>query len=221
MDHYLTTYRKSYLWPKLGPTKDRTQKPQSEVSNLSAEDEAFYEAYKQWPRPPGCRCPPFAEAARRPPPADGGEGGWSRAELVMGPLLDPKMYPVRVGASPETPTSRYNQPNAFLDKLQAKYPMLYAVLQKGVSSEVKQRVDRDRNKSTYQVDYCESGPGAEFDNLRRAADESGQIPCQAPLRLPGDPCRVGPKLRAPRVASISKQVVAGGKCGTSSGSSGT
>lgn len=35
----------------------------------------------------------------------------------MGPLLDPKLYPTRVGASPETPTSRYDQPNAFLDKV--------------------------------------------------------------------------------------------------------
>lgn len=36
---------------------------------------------------------------------------------IMGPLLDPKIYPARVGASPETPTSRYDQPNAFLDKV--------------------------------------------------------------------------------------------------------
>lgn len=39
----------------------------------------------------------------------------------MGPLLDPKLYPVRVAASPETPTSRYDQPNAFLDKVCALF----------------------------------------------------------------------------------------------------
>lgn len=75
----------------------------------------------------------------------------------MGPLLDPKLYPVRVSAAPETPTSRYDQPNAFLDKLQSKYPMLYSILQNEASPELKQRIDRDRNKTTYQVDYCESG----------------------------------------------------------------
>lgn len=38
----------------------------------------------------------------------------------MGPMLDPKLYPTRVGASPETSTSRYDQPNAFLDKVTYK-----------------------------------------------------------------------------------------------------
>lgn len=50
------------------------------------------------------------------------------------------------------------------------------------------------------------GPGAKFEGLQRAADESGTGPCAQPMRLPGDPCRVGPKPRqkaAPR--TISKQ----------------
>ena len=51
-----------------------------------------------------------------------------------------------------------------------------------------------------------SGPGAKFEGLQRAADESGTGPCAQPMRLPGDPCRVGPKpgqKAAPR--TISKQ----------------
>lgn len=32
-------------------------------------------------------------------------------------MLDPKIYPARVGATPETASSRYDQPNAFLDKV--------------------------------------------------------------------------------------------------------
>lgn len=42
-------------------------------------------------------------------------------------------------------------------QLQSKYPMLYSILQNEASPELKQRIDRDRNKTTYQVDYCESG----------------------------------------------------------------
>lgn len=41
---------------------------------------------------------------------------WSRLG-PMGPLLDPKMYPARVGQSPESETMRFNQPNVFLKKV--------------------------------------------------------------------------------------------------------
>lgn len=41
---------------------------------------------------------------------------WSRLG-PMGPLLDPKVYPARVGQSPESETMRFNQPNVFLKKV--------------------------------------------------------------------------------------------------------
>lgn len=44
------------------------------------------------------------------------EEAWSRLG-PMGPLLDPKVYPARVGTSPETDTMRFNQPNVFLQKV--------------------------------------------------------------------------------------------------------
>lgn len=44
------------------------------------------------------------------------EQSWSR-QGPMGPLLDPKLYPSRVGRSPEVDTMRYNQPNVFLKKV--------------------------------------------------------------------------------------------------------
>ncbi|XP_022122506.1 uncharacterized protein LOC110998261 [Pieris rapae] len=215
MDHYLTTYRKDYLWPNLpgsGHGGDIVESPK-----LSGQELAFYQACMQHTRPPDCRCPQYSGEEVQLPP--GKEGGWSRNEL-MGPMLDPKLYPVRVGASPETASSRYDQPNAFLDKLQSKYPMLYSILQNEASSELKQRIDRDRNKTTYQVDFCESGPGAKFEGLQRASDESGTGPCAQPMRLPGDPCRVGPKPRMTTPKTISKQGGGGAdpraKCETSS-----
>ncbi|CAH0719299.1 unnamed protein product, partial [Brenthis ino] len=205
MDHYLTTYRKDYLWPNLPGAKTGDGAAQgtiAEVPKLSGQELAFYQACMQHTRPPDCRCPQYSgeEMPHLPP---GKEGGWSRNE-IMGPMLDPKLYPVRTGASPETPTSRYDQPNAFLDKLQSKYPMLYSILQNEASPELKQRIDRDRNKTTYQVDYCEAGPGAQFDNLQRAADASGVGPCAQPLRLPGDPCREGPAPRRATPRTMSK-----------------
>ncbi|KAF9417481.1 hypothetical protein HW555_005404 [Spodoptera exigua] len=212
MDHYLTTYRKDYLWPNLPGSTEQIHASGTgggggpgltDISKLSGEELAFYQACLQHSRPPDCRCPQYSggEMPMLPP---GKEGGWSRNEM-MGPMLDPKLYPVRVGAAPETPTSRYDQPNAFLDKLQSKYPMLYSILQNEASPELKQRIDRDRNKTTYRVDYCETGPGAKFEGLQRAADESGTGPCAQPMRLPGDPCRVGPKPPKSAPKTISKQ----------------
>lgn len=44
------------------------------------------------------------------------EESWSRLG-PMGPLLDPKMYPARVGPPPEDNSMRFNQPNVFLTKV--------------------------------------------------------------------------------------------------------
>ncbi|KAF9814485.1 hypothetical protein SFRURICE_000212 [Spodoptera frugiperda] len=242
MDHYLTTYRKDYLWPNLPGTTEQLKAGGggggggpggggaggglggpgglADLSKLSGQELAFYQACLQHSRPPDCRCPQYS-GGEMPVLPPGKEGGWSRNE-IMGPMLDPKLYPVRAGAAPETPTSRYDQPNAFLDKLQSKYPMLYSILQNEASPELKQRIDRDRNKTTYQVDYCETGPGAKFEGLQRAADESGTGPCAQPMRLPGDPCRVGPKPTRSAPKTISKQGSGGaasdvrGKCETTS-----
>lgn len=49
------------------------------------------------------------------------------------------------------------------------------------------------------------GPGAKFEGLQRAADASGAGPCAQPMRLPGDPCRVGPKPGKAAPKTISKQ----------------
>lgn len=207
MDHYLTTYRKDYVWPNLPgvssfPGGGGDGGIIAEIPKLSGQELAFYQACMQHTRPPDCHCPQYSggEAPQLPP---GKEGDWSRNEL-MGPLVDPKLYPMKVGAAPETPTSRYDQPNSFLHKLPSKYPMLYSIQEKEASLELKQ-LDRYRNKTTYHVDYCERGQGAQIEALQRAADESGTYPCAQPMRLPGDPCRVGPKPRMSTPRSISKQ----------------
>lgn len=35
------------------------------------------------------------------------------------PLMDPKLYPARVGPPPESESQRFNQPNVFLEKVRA------------------------------------------------------------------------------------------------------
>ncbi|KAK5643980.1 hypothetical protein RI129_007825 [Pyrocoelia pectoralis] len=101
------------------------------------------------------------------------EQSWSR-QGPMGPLMDPKLYPARVGRSPEVDTMRFNQPNVFLKKLQDKYPYIY--------------------------EY----PSAPYDELLRTAGMEGLAPCAEPVKLPGDPCRPNQKPIAFRPATISK-----------------
>lgn len=91
----------------------------------------------------------------------------------MGPLLDPKMYPARVGPAPEDNTMRFNQPNVFLKKvdlfltaenfvyllsvnlqLQEKYPFIYECLRSAPPDDLISRINKDRLRTTYQVDFC-------------------------------------------------------------------
>ncbi|KAL4720954.1 hypothetical protein ACJJTC_012416 [Scirpophaga incertulas] len=146
------------------------------------------------------------------------------SRLSLSPVLGGGDAPAASGERRGLDQKRGNgtavRPEDLSHKLQTKYPMLYSILQNEASPELKQRVDRDRNKTTYRVDYCESGPGAKFEGLQRAADESGAGPCAQPMRLPGDPCRVGPKPRHTTPRTMSKQPSAGAepraKCETTS-----
>lgn len=75
----------------------------------------------------------------------------------MGPLLDSKTYPVKVGVSPESEVSQFNQPNVYLEKLKEKYPFIYECLKTAPPDDLISRINRDRLRSTYQVDYCNMG----------------------------------------------------------------
>ncbi|CAL7936437.1 unnamed protein product [Xylocopa violacea] len=60
----------------------------------------------------------------------------------MGRLLDPKLYPAKTGPHPESEATRFDQPSTYMRK---STPI----------DEVIKRVDEDRLKTTYQLDYSE------------------------------------------------------------------
>lgn len=85
-----------------------------------------------------CRC--------REPPREltpltrcGDDYDWSRTG-PMGRLLDPKLYPAKTGPHPESEATKHDQPSAYMRK---STPI----------DEVIKRVDEDRLKTTYQLDY--------------------------------------------------------------------
>ncbi|XP_074025976.1 uncharacterized protein [Leptinotarsa decemlineata] len=179
---FVTTYRKDYLWPYvktlgLRPEPDRIYQPRYRDEQYCA-----------------CHCLPEVRPTSEQKTIFGPEAlsgdQWSRSG-PMGPLLDPKLFPAKVSAAPESKIGRYNQPNAFMMKLQEKYPFIYECLRTAPPDDIISRINKDRLASTYQVDYCKKReyPSAPYDELIRAAGVDGLAPCPEPVRLPGDLCR--------------------------------
>lgn len=109
MDQYVTSYRKDYLWPYVrtyplrgGPTYATVLPPSGPFEGVPCTCGGG----------PGGEMPIKETVA----PNDADSYEWSRLG-PMGPLLDPKLYPAKVGASPETPSMRINQPNTYLKKV--------------------------------------------------------------------------------------------------------
>nr|XP_023030098.1 uncharacterized protein LOC111518016 [Leptinotarsa decemlineata] len=104
---FVTTYRKDYLWPYvktlgLRPEPDRIYQPRYRDEQYCA-----------------CHCLPEVRPTSEQKTIFGPEAlsgdQWSRSG-PMGPLLDPKLFPAKVSAAPESKIGRYNQPNAFMMK---------------------------------------------------------------------------------------------------------
>ena len=107
MDQYLSTYRKDFLWPYV-TTFSIKKSP-----NYSAPREAIRCLCG---REPGGYMPTKEYSG----PQEGETYQWSRLG-PMGPLLDPKLYPAKMGPAPEFEITRYDQPNTYLKKVYNPY----------------------------------------------------------------------------------------------------
>ncbi|OAD58709.1 hypothetical protein WN48_10397 [Eufriesea mexicana] len=131
MDQYLTTYQKDYTWP--------LTRIKRTASLLSEHD--------------SCRCHDRPREIK-PLKRCGDDFDWNRIS-PMGRLLDPKLYPAKTGPYPETEATRFDQPGTYMRKLEEKYPNLYGILQSTPMDEIIRRVDEDRLRTTYQLDYSD------------------------------------------------------------------
>ncbi|XP_076303676.1 uncharacterized protein LOC143221903 [Lasioglossum baleicum] len=130
MDQYITTYQKDYAWP--------SRKIQRAASKL--EDAGF------------CSCDSSQSREIKVTELCGDQQSWSRMG-PMGRLLDPKLYPAKTGPHPETDVTKFDQPSTYIKKLEEKHPNLYGVLKEANEDEIRLRIDEDRLKTTYQLDY--------------------------------------------------------------------
>ncbi|XP_076235736.1 uncharacterized protein LOC143180090 [Calliopsis andreniformis] len=164
MDQFITTYQKDYTWPST-----RIKYP----SSLLRKDGS---------------CPCRSDSSREIKVIDlcGDQQDWSRVG-PMGRLLDPKLYPAKTGPHPETEVTKHDQPSVYMKKLEEKYPNLYGILQKTPMEEIIMRVDQDRLRTTYQVDYSDSAAAA-------MAEES-TLPC-APIKRPVEDIDCRPSTRS-------------------------
>lgn len=124
-------------------------------------------------------------------------------------------------------------------KLEEKYPFIYECLRTAPPDDLISRINKDRLRTTYQVDYGRLSkdlsilvylktyvcvlaeyPSAPYDELFRQAGVEGLPPCPEPRKLPGDPCRPNQKPIAFRSSAVSKmqQTGIGGSDGESKGS---
>ncbi|XP_031834912.1 uncharacterized protein LOC116428033 isoform X1 [Nomia melanderi] len=133
MDHFTTTYQKDYIWPSR-----RIQHASPTIRDGEH-----------------CRCDTGSRELKVIELC-GDQQSWSRTG-PMGRLLDPKLYPAKTGPHPESEVTKFDQPNTYLRKLEEKHPNLYGILKSSTEDEIIHRVDQDRLKTTYQVDYGEKG----------------------------------------------------------------
>lgn len=103
MDDFVSTYRKDFNWPYVKTFPVRTER----------------QAY-QTPIKSHCICGSEPGGAMPPKeyvgPIEGDTYQWSRLG-PMAPLLDPKVYPAKVGPAPEFEITRHDQPNTYLKKV--------------------------------------------------------------------------------------------------------
>ncbi|XP_050299767.1 uncharacterized protein LOC126738454 isoform X3 [Anthonomus grandis grandis] len=206
MDQFVTTYRKDYLWPYV---KTLGLRPHPE--------HLFQPQYRDAHRPDliPCECHNIGDhnvhqnhQRNLLGPQAYEEEAWSRLG-PMGPLLDPKIYPAKVSSAPQTQVGRFNQPNVFLAKIQEKYPFIYECLRTAPPDDLLARINRDRLRSTYQVDFCKMKEipwGTPMQMIRGARNDISP-PCPEPSATCGYPCKPKPRNKAIRLSTITKQFV--------------
>lgn len=117
LDQFQTIYRKDYLWPYVRSYGIKY------FLYFFRFNINIFDLFRSTPQIPiggagdniacECRCPKIEQKKFG---SDQPEAAWSRLG-PMGPLLDPKVYPAKVGVSPESQISRFNQPNVYLEKV--------------------------------------------------------------------------------------------------------
>lgn len=112
MDQYLSTYRKDFLWPY-------TRKfPIQATSEACSEGVSLAKPAGNGRAP--CRCGAEAGALTAAeeyfglPDAEAHSPSRSRPPAA---LLDPRLYPAKMGPAPEFEITRYDQPNTYLKKV--------------------------------------------------------------------------------------------------------
>lgn len=81
---------------------------------------------------------------------------WSRLG-PMGPLLDPKLYPVKVGKPPESATMRSGQPNRFLAKVNIYIIYLYQSCEVGTKT-----IDSNSDSDSLIFQMFDSDPNSRY-----------------------------------------------------------
>ncbi|XP_012530709.1 uncharacterized protein LOC105833481 isoform X2 [Monomorium pharaonis] len=160
LNHYVSTYQKDYTWPYISSTCC-TPPPTKPIVIKACICTDLQPAYKKLERD--------------------GTLDWSQ----MGPtgqLVLPKIYP-KIKQAPVTDVPPFDQPSHIC--LREGRPDLIEMLERSLPRETIARVNGDRMKTTYQMDYSDPASRTTQRDLAVAVvDANGRhVPCGVPIKI--------------------------------------
>lgn len=166
-----TTYRHDYLSPNL----DRYNISKMEATESKSGD---------------CKCELKDEVPNISNLGESCRGGGEWTGVApMGILLKPRNISVTYDDEQANGKSCFSEkPNKFLEKLCIKYPELYERLKQTPHDDLYRKIDTDRFKSTYQIDFCNLSeyPEGVYDGLQ----SKNNLPQGAGSSGTSDPCAI-------------------------------
>lgn len=165
-----TTYRHDFLWPSV---HKKDFEKISKFGPMAGFDPCICEEH--------FKRPDLSKLAASCPSPE-----WTGV-AAMGALINPRIIPEEPKDDRKINACFQDKPNKFLEKLCLKFPELYEKLRAAPHDDLYSKIDLDRFKSTYQVDYCRIPLGTQgvYDDLTTKATAS-----QSDGIVTEDPCAI-------------------------------
>ncbi|XP_014271763.1 uncharacterized protein [Halyomorpha halys] len=166
MDYFLTTYRKDYKWPVALSAAD-IKKAENDIKMRELKLKD---------------ADPHKMELMKP--------------MVQSDVQPGTVIPAQSGAPPQGEASKYDQPNAYLQKLYRKYPYLYNIMKFTTTDDMAKRIMSEKYKSTYQVEYSREDDFSTLMDVVKHGEKPNKVPEEAgepnvclPEGIPAPTCK--------------------------------
>ncbi|XP_067204761.1 uncharacterized protein [Linepithema humile] len=161
MNHYVSIYKRDYTSPLVSAAR----RPKSPTAIFKS-----------------CTCTDSRQALKKLVDVKVEECFDSSRMKPTGWLSEPKIYPKTQPRIQEVDKTPFDQPRGCVKTLEIQCPEFYKMLEKAQLEERASRVEADRMKTTYQIDF--SDPAARMTQLSRIRDmDDQQLQCRVPIKI--------------------------------------